>query len=45
MSEELRTMRRMLETQLATLAWNDLSRRSPVQTELLKQLTMLGLAS
>jgi flagellar biosynthesis protein FlhF len=43
MNEELRTMRRMLETQLATLAWNDLSRRSPVQTELLKQLTMLGL--
>ena len=34
----------MLETQLATLAWNDLSRRAPVQTELLKQLTQLGLA-
>jgi flagellar biosynthesis protein FlhF len=34
----------MLETQLATLAWNDLSRRSPIQTELLKQLTQLGLA-
>jgi flagellar biosynthesis protein FlhF len=43
-NEELRTLRRMLETQLATLAWNDLSRRSPVQTELLKQLTVLGLA-
>jgi flagellar biosynthesis protein FlhF len=43
MSEELRTMRHMLETQLATLAWNDLSRRSPIQTELLKQLTNLGL--
>jgi flagellar biosynthesis protein FlhF len=43
-NEELRTLRRMLETQLATLAWNDLSRRAPVQTELLKQLTMLGLA-
>lgn len=42
MNEELRTLRRMLETQLATLAWNDLSRRAPVQTELLKQLTMLG---
>lgn len=42
--EELRTLRRMLETQLATLAWNDLSRRAPVQTELLKQLTVLGLA-
>ena len=43
-NEELRTLRRMLETQLATLAWNDLSRRAPVQTELLKQLTMLGLS-
>ena len=43
-NEELRTLRRMLETQLATLAWNDLSRRAPVQTELLKQLTTLGLA-
>ncbi len=45
MSEELRTLRQMLETQLATLAWNDLSRRSPLQTELLKQLTQLGLAA
>ena len=34
-NEELRTLRRMLETQLATLAWNDLSRRAPIQTELL----------
>jgi len=41
---ELRTLRQMLETQLATLAWNDLSRRSPLQVELLKQLTVLGLA-
>jgi flagellar biosynthesis protein FlhF len=43
-NEELRTLRRMLETQLATLAWNDLTRRAPLQTELLKQLTTLGLA-
>lgn len=42
--EELRTMRRMLETQFASLAWNDLSRRAPIQVELLKQLTSLGLA-
>jgi flagellar biosynthesis protein FlhF len=42
-NEELRTLRRMLETQLATLAWNDLTRRAPVQTELLKQLSNLGL--
>lgn len=44
MGDELRTLRRMLETQLATLAWNDLTRRSPVQTELLKELTSFGLA-
>lgn len=43
-NEELRSLRRMLETQLATLAWNDLARRSPIQVELLKQLTQLGLA-
>ncbi|HMN44416.1 MAG TPA: flagellar biosynthesis protein FlhF [Povalibacter sp.] len=43
--EELRTLRQMLETQFATLAWNDLSRRAPVQIALLKQLTELGLAS
>src|SRR5688572_1857085 len=43
-NEELRILRRMLETQLATLAWNDLSRRAPVQTELLRQLTVLGIA-
>ncbi|HKS58688.1 MAG TPA: flagellar biosynthesis protein FlhF [Steroidobacteraceae bacterium] len=44
LNQELRTLRRMLETQLATLAWNDLSRRAPIQTELLRQLTVLGLA-
>ncbi|HKE93591.1 MAG TPA: flagellar biosynthesis protein FlhF [Povalibacter sp.] len=44
MTEELRTLRQVLETQLATLAWNDLSRRSPLQAELLKQLTELGVA-
>src|SRR4030095_17238011 len=43
-NEELRTLRRMLETQLATLAWNHLSRRAPIQTEVLRQLTVLGLA-
>ncbi len=43
--EELRTLRQMLETQFATLAWNDLSRRAPVQIALLRQLTELGLAA
>jgi flagellar biosynthesis protein FlhF len=45
MGEELRALRQMLETQLATLAWNDLSRRAPLQTEMLKQLTVLGIGS
>ena len=44
MGTELRTLRRMLETQLATLAWNDLTRRAPLQTALLKELTQLGFA-
>jgi flagellar biosynthesis protein FlhF len=36
-------MRRMLESQLATLAWNDLSRRSPIQAAMLKELAQLGI--
>ena len=44
MSTELKTLRRMLETQLAQLAWNDLARRSPVHTEILRELTEIGLA-
>ena len=40
---ELRSLRHMLEAQLAKLAWNDLTRRVPAQAELLKQLTELGL--
>lgn len=43
-SEELRALRRVLETQLAHLAWNDLTRRAPVHTELLRELTEIGLA-
>lgn len=44
MGAELRTLRRMLETQLATLAWNDLTRRAPLQSALLKDMTQLGFA-
>jgi flagellar biosynthesis protein FlhF len=44
MSAELSALRRMLETQLATLAWNDLTRRAPVHTEVLKELTKIGVA-
>jgi flagellar biosynthesis protein FlhF len=40
---EMKDMRRMLEAQLATLAWNDMSRRSPIQAALLKDLAQLGI--
>lgn len=42
--QELKSLRCMLETQLAQLAWNDLTRRLPVHAELLRELTELGLA-
>jgi flagellar biosynthesis protein FlhF len=44
MGEELKTLRRMLESQLAQLAWNDLARRAPVHTEMLRELTEIGVA-
>jgi flagellar biosynthesis protein FlhF len=43
LANEMKDMRRMLEAQLATLAWNDLSRRSPVQAAMLKELAQLGI--
>ena len=42
-SAELKTLRRMLETQLAQLAWNDMTRRAPVHTEILRELTEIGI--
>lgn len=42
--QELRTLRCMLESQLAQLAWTDMTRRQPVHVELLKELSELGLA-
>jgi flagellar biosynthesis protein FlhF len=41
---ELKTLRRMLETQLAQLAWNDLTRRAPVHVEILRELTEIGIS-
>ena len=41
---ELKTLRRMLETQLAQLAWNDMTRRAPIHTEILRELTEIGIA-
>lgn len=40
---ELKTLRRMLETQLAQLAWNDMTRRAPIHTEVLRELTEIGI--
>ena len=45
MSVEIGALRRMLETQLASLAWNDLTRRAPIHTEVLKELTQLGVTA
>jgi flagellar biosynthesis protein FlhF len=44
MGKELQTLRRMLETQLAQLAWSERTRRAPVHTELLRELTEIGIA-
>ena len=44
MGAELKAMRRMLETQLAQLAWSDLTRRAPIHTEILTDLTEVGLS-
>src|SRR5688572_26512046 len=43
LASEMKDMRRMLETQLATLAWNDMSRRSPIQAAMLKEMAQLGI--
>jgi flagellar biosynthesis protein FlhF len=45
MSDELRSMRHLLERQLAQLSWDDLTRRSPGLAELVKELTELGLSA
>jgi flagellar biosynthesis protein FlhF len=42
MSLELKSLRRMLETQLAQLAWKDLSHRAPLHTDMLRELTEIG---
>ena len=42
--QELKTLRCMLETQLAQLAWSDLTRRLPAHAELLRELAEMGVA-
>jgi flagellar biosynthesis protein FlhF len=44
MSEELRTLRQLLERQLAALAWNDYTRREPLRARALSELTAMGVA-
>ncbi len=41
--EEIAAMRSLLETQLASLAWNDLNRQSPVTARVLRELSRLGI--
>ena len=40
---ELKALRRLLETQLAALAWNDLTRRSPATAEMIREFATLGI--
>jgi flagellar biosynthesis protein FlhF len=42
--EELRSLRALLEQQLAALAWNDFTRREPLKARALSELANLGLA-
>src|SRR5690606_23772880 len=39
---ELKDLRLLLETQLASLAWNDLNRRMPARARVLRQFAALG---
>lgn len=42
MAGEIKDLRRLLETQLASFAWNDLNRRAPVRSRVLRELHKLG---
>ncbi|HLI18279.1 MAG TPA: flagellar biosynthesis protein FlhF [Rhodanobacteraceae bacterium] len=43
MRQELGSLREMLETQLASLAWNDMNRRRPIHTGVLRRLTRMDI--
>lgn len=43
MREELSSLRAMLETQLSSLAWNDMERRRPLQACVLREMTKIGI--
>lgn len=42
-SDELKVLRRLLQTQVSQLAWNEFSRRSPLQAELQREFSAAGL--
>jgi flagellar biosynthesis protein FlhF len=42
---EIKDLRHLLETQLASFAWNDLNRQAPVRARLLRELAKLGVDS
>jgi flagellar biosynthesis protein FlhF len=42
LAREIKDLRRLLETQLASLAWNDLNRQAPVRARVLRELAKLG---
>jgi flagellar biosynthesis protein FlhF len=41
-TDELQTLRRILETQVAQLTWGDFTRRAPLHTEILRELSEIG---
>jgi flagellar biosynthesis protein FlhF len=41
--QEIKDLRRLLETQLASFAWSDLNRQAPVRARILRELAKLGL--
>jgi flagellar biosynthesis protein FlhF len=44
LAAEVKHMRRMLESQLASLAWNEFAARSPLRAAVLRELAQLGVA-
>ncbi|MDX1498774.1 MAG: flagellar biosynthesis protein FlhF [Woeseiaceae bacterium] len=44
MQEEIGSLRRILESQVAGLVWNDLKERAPLRAQVLKNLAQLGVA-
>ncbi len=45
LQEELRELRRLLETQVASLAWNEFGRRQPQHARIFIELTRMGIES